>query len=293
MDLARKNTFKVVGRLQSQDLKTGNKKSNGDGYIYGKAVVIANLAGEDNEFEISFLTNEKTKDGKVNQLYVSYSKLGDLVGKKVEISGEIRENRFWSTNGNQMSSAQQLSGKFVRGVSESTPDEGSFEIEGFVVEALKEKTNKDNEIYRYDLTLGQANYSGNNMSRFVLHVNPVDTAIVRGVQGYQVGQTVRVQGDLRFIVKQVRVQEENAGGFGTPATKVFMNKQRNFFITMGTAPYSDPSAGMYSMDVIRTLVAAYKARDVELANKAKDSGSVSAEPVEQETKVSFKQASLI
>lgn len=290
-DLLKQNTFKVVGRLVSQDLKILNKKSDGTGFISGNIIVEANLDGAKNEFEISFYANEKTQDGKVSALYTQYSKLGELVGKKIEVSGDIRESRFWSSNANQMVSAQKLSGRFVHGVAETTNDEGTWEIGGFVVEGLKERTNKDGDIYRYDLTLGQANYRGDSMSRFVLHINPADAEIVAGVGRYSVGQTVQVNGDLRFIVTEVRSERKNEGGFGEPVVKVFTNRQRNFFITGGSAPITSVENGMYSSDIIRNLVAAYKAADVQLAEKGKNGGGSQEEEVV--TRVSNKQASLI
>lgn len=290
-ELLKQNTFKVIGRLVSQDLKTLNKKTDGSGFISGNIIVEAMLDGAKNEFEISFYANEKTQDGKISSLYTQYSKLGELVGKKIEVSGDIRENRFWSSNANQMVSAQKLSGRFVHGVAETASDEATWELGGFVVEGLKEKTNKDGEIYRYDLTLGQANYRGDAMSRFVLHINPVDAEIVAGVGKYSVGQTVQVNGDLRFIVTEVRSERKNEGGFGEPVVKVFTNRQRNFFITGGSAPITSVEAGMYSSEIIRSLVAAYKAADVQLAEKGKNNGGAQEEEVS--TRISNKQASLI
>ena len=110
----RKNSVKVVGRLISTDLKTGNRKDNGQGYISGTAVVQSMLGGAKKEYEISFYANEQTQDKKVSKLYTSYSKMNELVGKKVEITGELRENRYWSNNAKQLVSAQQISGRFVR-----------------------------------------------------------------------------------------------------------------------------------------------------------------------------------
>lgn len=291
-DLLKQNTFKVVGRLVSQDLKILNKKTDGSGFISGNIIVEANLDGAKNEFEISFYANEKTQDGKVSSLYTQYSKLGELVGKKVEVSGDIRESRFWSSNANQMVSAQKLSGRFVHGVAETTNDDATWELGGFVVEGLKEKTNKDGDIYRYDLTLGQSNYKGDSMSRFVVHINPADAEIVAGVGKYNVGQTVQVNGDLRFTVTETRSERKNEGGFGEPVVRVYTNRQRNFFITGGSAPVTSVENGMYPSEVIRTLVGAYKAADVALADKAK-SGNASHEEEEVTTTVSNKQASLI
>lgn len=291
MDLLRTNSIKVVGRLKSQDLKVGNRKDNGAGYISGNAIIISNLDGRDCEFEISFYAAQKTKEGKDSQLFTSYSKMGELVGKKIEVTGDIRESRFFSKNADQMVSSQKLNGRFVRGVAESTPDEASFEFGGFVVETLKEKTNKDGDIYRYDLTLGQSNFSGTGMSRFVFHVRPEDIEIVKGVQSYGIGQTVGINGDLRFIVSVVTSERPNEGGFGEAVTRTFVNKQHNFFIMGGTAPITSVEKGMYPGDVIKSLCNSYKARDVELMSSAKDSGFNT--PAEKETIVTNRQTSLI
>jgi hypothetical protein len=293
MDFLTTNQFKVVGRLVSQNLQHNQSKTGKGGFISGNATVVANLDGKNNEFEISFFANQTTADGKESQLYVSYSKMGELVGKKVEITGSMRESRFWSSNANQMVSSQQLSGRFIRGVSETTADEGSFSMGGFVVDSLKEKTNKDGQVYRYDLALGQSNYKGDNMSKFVLHVNPSDMDIKMGVEKYQIGQTVEVHGILRFYVNQTTVEQKNEGGFGAPIVRTYVNKQHNFFITSGTAAIVDTAKGMYPSDVIRTLVGAYKARDVELAEKSKSSQPSESSVVEEETKVSSRQTSLI
>ena len=102
MDLLRTNSIKVVGRLKSQDLKIGNRKDNGAGYISGNAIIISNLDGRDCEFEISFYAAQKTKEGKDSQLFTSYSKMGELVGKKIEVTGDIRESRFFSKNADQI-----------------------------------------------------------------------------------------------------------------------------------------------------------------------------------------------
>lgn len=291
MDFLRTNSFKVVGRLVSADMRTGNRKSDGAGYISGTATVVSNIEGADNTFEIRFYSGEKTADGKISKLYTSYSKLSDLVGKKIEVTGEIRENRFFSKTSNQMASAQQLSGHFVRGVTETATDEAVFEVGGFVVEELKERTNKDNEVYRYDIAIGQSNYKGDMMSKFVLHVNPVDRPIIEGVKGYHVGDTVRVNGKLNFIVKTVTSESKNEGGFGEPVVRTFTNKISNFFISGGSSVIKDATIGAYPNDVIRTLVSAYKAHDAEIEATAKASGESSV--VEDEPKVTSRQASLL
>ena len=96
--LLRENSIKIVGRLTDAQVTLGNRKDNGQGYISVDATVVSLINGVSNEFKVNFYTNQLTKDGKQSKLYDSYNKLPEMIGKKVEIDGEIRENRYWSTN---------------------------------------------------------------------------------------------------------------------------------------------------------------------------------------------------
>ncbi len=290
MDALKTNNVKIVGRVASVNLKEGKKKTNGQGYISGTVTLNSLIGGEKKEFEINLYANETTKEGKPNQLYVSYSKLSELVGKKVEISGELRENRYFSTNAKQLVSAQQIAGRFVRGVSDTTEDLATFELGGFIVSELVQKTNKNGEIYRYDIVLGQGNYNNTNMSMFTLHVRPTDVEIINGLKGqYHAGDTVVLNGQLDWIIQTV-VRESDNVGFGSGAVHTFTNRQRNFWISGGSVVIKDAEKGAYDQEIIRTLIAAYKAHDVELANAAPSDGGST---VEDKPTVTGRQTSLI
>ena len=289
--LFRENSIKIVGRLVDAQSTTGNRKDNGAGYISVDAVVESVINGVPNEFKINFYTNQLTKDGKASKLYESYSKLPEMIGKKVEIDGEIRENRYWSSNLNQLISTQLLAGKFVKGVVETSVDTASFVMGGFLVRGLTEKKNKKDEVYRYEVTLGQSNYAGNGMSMYTLHIDPNRAEIVRGVDGlYQVGDTIKFSGSLVFKTETVSVEDNNTA-FGAPVTKTFTNKQSNYYIESGSNPIDGESA--YSGDVIKTLIEAYKANDVKLQNASSDKGSTPAASTNVAPTVTRRQTSLI
>lgn len=287
MELLQTNSVKIVGKLVNADVKTGFDKSN-NSYVSVNTTVVSEIEGKTNTFEVNFYAREMTKDNKVSQLYTNYVKLPELVGKKVEIDGSLRENRFWSTKGEQLVSSQLITGRFVKGVLDSVADKATYEIGGFVVRPLTEKKNKEGAIYRYDLSLGQANYSGDKMSVFTLHVDPSQPEIVRGARAYESGMTVLVQGNLNFVQETVTVVDENTG-FGQPMAKTYTNTTKNYFITSGSNPYKNEQT--YSSDVIRTLIDAYKANDVQLMSAAQ-SGQNSAVK-EEAPAVSHRQASLI
>ena len=287
--LFRTNTFKVVGKLLSTNVRTGTLTSNGQDYVSVDVTIQSVIGGKTNEFEISLFANKLTKDGKPSQLYTSYSKLPELEGKKIEISGDIRENRYFSSNLNQIISTQQLSGRWVRGVAESAADEATYELGGFIVKSLVERQNKAGEVYRYDLTIAQSNYAGNGLSMFTLHVDPSRRDIISGVEGYNVGDTVRLNGSLVFTVETVTASSANEGGFGEPVTRTYTNKQKNFFIEGGSAPIADDTA--YDNVTIKTLIDAYKANDVALSSKA--SSTPAASSATTDAPVTRRQASLI
>lgn len=284
-----KNEFKVVGRLTKATLKTGKSTRTGQEYVSATAVVVSNVNGVDNEYEITFFANQMTADNKVSALFTSYSKMPELEGKKVEIKGTLRENRFFSSSLNQIVSTQELSGRFIQGVPESAVDEGSWLISGFIAKSLVEKTNKNGEVYRYDLTVAQTNYDGKSLSMYTLHINPIHRNIVAALEKYEVGQTLRLNGSLNFKTEVVTVEDKNEGGFGGPVYKTYTNRQKNYFIEQGSAPIVDETK--YDSMTISDLISAYKAKDVELMEK----GKTNSEPVavEKNQTITKRQTSLI
>lgn len=289
-DLAKTNTFKIVGTLADLDSKTGQMK-NGQDYISATATINSTIDGKSYQYEVEFFSSKVTKDGKASQLYINYSKLGEMLNKKVEVTGELRENRFWSAKTSQMASSIALSGKFVKGVGSDSQDCADFEVVGFIATGLTEKTKKDNnEVYRYDLVIGIANYTDTKVSLFTLNVEPENVAVVKGTQQYNVGQTVKLGGKLRFTVEKVTKEEENA--FGAPTIKTYTNKTKNFFIVSGSNPITEEGA-FYTQDKIRGLIEAYKADDAEKAAAAKNNASATEQATESKPAVTSRQQSLI
>ena len=283
------NEFTIVGTLKNVDKRVGQSKK-GDEYISVTATVESVIDEVVNEYEINFYTNKYTKEGKESQLYNTYLDMDALCNKKVLITGSLRENRYWNKATSQMSSAQQLTGRWINSTPDSTNDEGSFIIAGFVVKTLLERKNKRDEIYRYDLTLGQADYSDTKMNSFTLHVNPEDKAIVNGVERYQVGDTVQVKGNLNFITVETE-SEDTHGGFGQKIVRKYTNRQRNFYIIGGSDPIDSDEA--YSNEFINELVSAYKANDVKIEANAKDSVKGNTGTTIPASNITKRQTSLI
>lgn len=286
--LFRTNSFKVVGTLASAEVKTGVAKSGG--YVSVDAVITAVIDGVNNEYQIGFYASETTKEGKHSKLYDTYVGLPELLNKKVEITGEIRENRYWSTNLGQLISTQLLSGRWVKGVPASTADEGSYEIGGFIGRQITERKNKNDEVYRYDVTVGQSNFNGDGMSIFTLHINPDNREILNGVESYEIGETVKLKGKLAFTV-ETKTEADPNSGFGEPMMRTYTNRQRNFYIIGGSNPGAISGDEAYTPAVVKQLKEAYDKRDVELQSSAKTEAPTA--PVVNEAPVTRRQTSLL
>lgn len=272
--LEKENSFKIIGKLINTDLKTETSVKTGKNYIHGTATVESAINNKVCVYTINFYTNELKNDGTVSGLYTSYSKMPQLIGKKVEIIGTIRENRRFDEKQGLMVSSQRLEGRFVSGVKTDTVDKAEWVIGGFIVKTLVEKTNKSGEIYRYDLNVAQANYNDTNLSVYTLHVDPNNREIVNAVKSLTVGTTYTFNGFLDFTVTTQTKEEKNDKGFGKPVVHTYTNNIRNFFIEGG-----NPSEDIYETDIRTDLISAYKAHDVELeaAAKSKNQGNVAVE----------------
>lgn len=292
MEKVKNNSFKLIGTVDSVEMEKKIRKADGKAYISGTIKVLSVIDNENCEYDVSFYANEMTNDNKPSQLFKTYSELEQFINKKVEISGSIRENRFFSTKGEAMVSAQVLDGRFIKGVSSNTVDEATWELGGFVASTLITKTNKENEIYRYDLMIAQPNYKEDNISMFTVHGNPEQANIIKGLQSYEVANTIILKGVMQFKVTEEQV-EISDGGFGDPIVKTYKNKQKNWFVTGGSKPIEGETA--YTSDAIQDFIAAYKSRDVQLTEEAanKTTSTVVDAPVAVQHKPTTRQTSLI
>lgn len=294
MEKVKQNSFKLIGTVGGVNMERKIRKTDGKAYISGNAEINATIDGKECSYEVSFYANEMTTDNKPSQLYKTYSELDQFIGKKVEINGSIRENRFFSPKGGNMVSAQVLDGRFVKGVSSNTADEATWELGGFVTSTLVEKKNKDEEIYRYDLMIAQSNYKEDNISVFTVHGEPEKTNIIKGLNTYQAGDTVILRGVMLFTVTTEEVQVSE-GGFGEPIVKTYTNRQKNWYVTGGSQPVQTEAA--YTNTEITDFISAYKSRDVQLteeaANKTTTSSFVEDAPVSAVSKPTTRQTSLI
>lgn len=279
------NTIEIIGTLAESKLEVKQNKNNGSDFICGDIVIQAELDGAINTFEIGFYAKKVTNSGEISKLYTAYEGIDALVGKKVRVSGSLREERYFDKTTGQMRSLQKLNGKFINGEQDAAIDKAEFDFGGFVRKGLTAKVNKANEVYAYELEVGQANWDNTIMNCYKFQVDPSRVEIINAIKKlYSVNSTVSFGGNLRFIVTSNEVKTESA--FGESKVRVYTNTIRNYYITRGDEPII--GEGMYAADDIAQLVKAYAEKDVEKTSEA----GASAAPVGR-APISSRQTSLI
>lgn len=266
------NKIRITGTLVENKLEERVAKSGanaGKSFITGDIIIKAMLDNEENLIPIRLYAFEQTKEGKANQLFASYRDLGNKVGRRFTISGTFGENRFWSEKTGTIASQQVINGRFINDASVSTPDEAIFELSGFVARELTEKVNKEDEIYIYEMVLGQSNYNDSSAYLFKLHVRPGDASVANAVRAqYTAGMTVHLYGDIRYTTQTI-TREVTDVAFGAPRANSYVVTNKAYFITTGETPIEGESA--YALDDISRYKKAISAEDIEIAKKAKAS----------------------
>jgi hypothetical protein len=274
------NKVRVVGVLEEVELKRDVSRGNNKNYIAGNIVVKSELKGEEQLTEFTLFAFQLTREGKENSFYKTYDGLEDRTGERVAIDGEIEENRFYSNNNDALISQSRNRAKFINKPTREEEDEATFIFGGYVVKPINERLNKNEEVIHYEITLGQADYSGTKPIYITFAVDRDNTKAVKFMENeYEVGETVRVDGNFEVTHEQNEVVKENA--FGKDKVKVYDNYFKIYRVTGGSAPLEK---GSYDEDYILDLAQSYKDIGQDLKAKSESQNESSQPKSKRKTK---------
>lgn len=245
--LLNENTVTVVGTLVDASANASTSKDGND-YVRGKVSIKSN----GKTIELNFFTMKMTKTGAVSKLYNTYMTLGDLKGKRVEVTGYIDEAKV-PTNGT-IRRGNSLYLRFVKVLSDTdtTPDVASFKISGFIQEGLKAVYNEDGATIKdYNIVVGQSDYKREQAKQFRFNVDPANQAAIDGMnQKFTVGTSAVFAGNLEFDIETKVTQIEQ--DFGPAITKTNQYSTKRYVITSGSVVVDDTA---YTQDEIKILLA--------------------------------------
>jgi hypothetical protein len=263
-EVAKQNSFKIVGELVEANLETKTSGRSGKDFISGKIVIKSVLDGRQQLTEVELYSNKFKQDGTSNKLYETYANLGTLLNKRVRVSGELGESRFFSTTNSQLVSTTVNRGRYVAPADTGEKDTTDFSFAGYIVKPLYEKNSKDGELLAYEMVVAQANWNNTKPTLIKFAVAKDNKAAVNAIQKlYEKGMTVSVRGIVSIVTEDVEVSEQTAFG---ESTRVYHNTYKNYLIKTGSQPLDK---GTYTSQDILELNRAYEDDGLAIQTAAK------------------------
>ena len=269
------NTVKIIGTLVEANLKEGMTKPSAERpsnkYINGDLVVkVCNPAnGTEMMIDVPVFVSELKKDRTVSKVFTALQKIESEIGRRLEINAALSENKFYSDRNGAIIKTNRLRMAFysVLPVGDTKEDCATFSINGFIVEPLREKVNRDGALVCYELKLGQSDYSERKAEIYTITVDANNTSAADYIRdNYQKGDTVTLNGFINYNVETVTVKQE--AEFGEPIVKTYQNTTKQFVCVSGKKELDG-----YTDEVIANLITGAKEDDAEILNKAKNTAS--------------------
>lgn len=264
------NTFTIVGELVENNLEVKTSSRDGKDYISGKIIIKSMIDGRPQLTEVELYANKFKQDGGSSKFFETYSNLNASLNKRIKVTGELSENRFFSTQSGQVISTTVNRGRFISAATTKDTDTATFTFAGYVVKSLYERNTKDGNLLSYEIIIAQSDYKDAKPICIKFSVDKDNTGAVNVIQQlYDKGLTVKVGGNISVVTEDVEVEETTA--FGN-SVKTYHNTYKSYVITTGSQPIVD--TGAYApQDVIRlTKSYADDGLAIERAAKARAEG---------------------
>jgi hypothetical protein len=266
-EVAKQNSFKIVGELVEVNLEAKTSSRSGKDFISGKIVVKSVINGRQQLTEVELYSNKFKQDGTPNKLFETYSTLGALLNKRVRVSGELAESRFFSPTNSQLVSTTVNRGRYVAPADTKDTDAADFSFAGYIIKPLYEKTSKEGDLVAYEMVVAQANWNNTKPTLVKFTVSKDNKTAVTAIQRlYEKGMTVSVRGTVSIVTEDVQVSEQTAFG---ESTRVYHNTYKNYLIETGSQPLDK---GAYAPQDILELNRAYEDDGLSIENTAKGQG---------------------
>jgi hypothetical protein len=263
-EVAKQNSFKIVGELVEVNLEQKLSQRSGKDFISGKIVVKSTIEGKTQLTEVELYSNKFKQDGTPNKLFETYATLGALLNKRVRVSGELGESRFFSTQSAQLVSTTINRGRYVAPADTGEADTADYSFAGYIIKPLYEKLSKDGDLVGYEMVVAQANWNNTKPTVIKFAVDKTNKTAITAIQRlYEKGMTVSVRGNVSVVTQDIEKVEETAFG---ESTRVYHNTYKNYLIKTGSQPLDK---GAYTSQDILELNRAYEDDGLAIENAAK------------------------
>lgn len=247
----------IVSEVNIRDIDKGDKK-----YVAGEVIVKVPMKdGSVNMIPVGFISADKKKDGTPNQNYARLQNLknfnsiaavgGEEGATKVQIRGaNLQENMFMPQGGQDVISTVKVNSNFFTKITNDANynPEASFNVTTYIAK-MEDEIRNEEETGRLIITgvlIGYADKA--EIVRFIAE----EQANIDFIKAHwNIGDTVRIGGDLRFT--EEIVEQEQEVGFGEAETRRFTKRVKEFIIKRGSAEGLDEEEAFPEADVMNSL----------------------------------------
>ena len=279
------NDVRIVGRLNEIDLKENDSRKDNRHYISGRVnFLVEHTVSGQSELEIipvRVFAFEKTNAGNPNPAYenayeimtkgTSVAATGDATkADTYEVtSARLQENSFISRE-DTIVSYPEINGSFFRKMRPGDkPESATFEAE-IVIANMTDEIIDEMPTGRLVIDGLVIQYNGKpDKIRFIVeNKNAIDYIS----QNWQIEDTVRISGKIRFHAETVEVQSAATSGFGEAPVRERTRTVREFVIDEGSPAY-DEERKYDCEEVANALAEKKRETETRLREQQKNSNS--------------------
>lgn len=282
------NNIHILGKLNEINLREADSSKDNRHYISGEVTFLVNqtINGIDEQcvIPVRVFAFEKTNAGKPNPAFqnakdlmtkgMSVAATGDPTkADSYECNCRVQENNFLGRDGTVVSTAQ-LSGSFFsrRSGPSASEEDASFETE-VVIASIADEIRNEETTGRLLIDGLIVQYNGTpDKIRFVVE-NPQAVSYIE--QNWEVENTVKISGKLRYCSETMEVTSNDVVAFGEAPAKIRTRNIHEFVVTAGSPAYEEDTA--YDINEVAPALAERKrVTEERLKNAQNNSGASKA-----------------
>lgn len=232
------NNLQIVGTLKSKNIEEKVSQA-GEEFITGDLIVLVNTPNGVSEVKVDLYSKKYTKKGTINTKYSGYQTINseyktivdDEDGERILVNGNIGFEEYNDKRTGEYKFFNTYRADFINRLTEVREDSAKVETEIVITDV--EEPNEDNV---------DAKISGINVG-YNGYLIPIKDMVIapelfnQVKDHYKVGETVKIQCDIKNEVQVVEEEVDSGAVFGYVEPKIIKNFFREIRIVGGYLPY--------------------------------------------------------
>ena len=271
------NNLQIVGTLKSKNIEEKVSQA-GEEFITGDLIVLVNTPNGVSEVKVDLYSKKYTKKGTINTKYSGYQTINseyktivdDEDGERILVNGNIGFEEYNDKRTGEYKFFNTYRADFINRLTEVREDSAKIETEIVITDV--EEPNEDN----IDAKISGINVGYNG------YLIPIKDMVIapelfnQVKDHYKVGETVKIQCDIKNEVQVVEEEVDSGAVFGYVEPKIIKNFFREIRIVGGYLPYD---AGQLDANKQPMKVNETEFNQILQSRKTTKPGAISLSPI--------------